>query len=330
MIPENSDNQPFITAPGTVFAAPDQPAPRMPFAGNAAPGGHSMPGGGGMTGYSMPGARRESRMEGCSEQIESQDIEMFSYSGPKNSFFFGEKEDGKIHVGCSGGSYSARDGSAFRISLMPDLSVPEEAERAEILLDELQSTVVSDRVSAGNGYSLEIGGLGDTVSIKYKSGEKIYKHSNQGRTVSDETVSKFYMSFLKYVKSYGLDFSTEGSNVKIYDDADEEYVQGTWKGTLFGSEIMLVFEGRHVRIYNNGSLTDDCDYSITNGCIRTAELRDPGPGGKYRGDEFDYEEFSEISCITKHNYFSMDAYFSKNIYSNCTLYNFDKKDPDNK
>ena len=52
------------------------------------------------------------------------------------------------------------------------------------------------------------------------------------------------MKFLKinnFVKKYGYDFTSEGSNVKLFDDPDEEYVQGTWKGKHFGDDIEVTF-----------------------------------------------------------------------------------------
>lgn len=298
------------------------------------PGPVVQPGDGGgiiSSGYDMPGSSRDYYLAGYSEEIKSQDIVMFSYVAKDYVVFYGPKDD-VIYVSCRGGDASARDGSAFAIALSPDLDDPAEAEKVSELLTRLQKAVVSGNVSRDNGHTHETSGLpwgiGDTISIEYESGEKIYRYSNQYRNVNEQTASLFYDAFHDYVKKCGLDFTTEGSNLQIYDDADEEFVQGTWKGEHFGDEFVVTFEGKNVKIYKDGVLTDDCEYSITNGIIRTNELITLKEGEKYRGDQFDYEEFSEISELTKHNYFTMDAYFMKDSSSSCWLQNFDKPNPE--
>lgn len=310
----NNGNGP-IPPGGALPPPPGRPAPRP-----ASPQMPQMP--------HMTGGTTEYYVQGLTEDIKSQDIESFSYVRSGSYVLFYGPKDGKVHFACRGGDRSARDGSAFAIDYLPDLSDPAEAEKSKALLSALQEIVVSDNLAKGNGYYHFTSGLpdgiGDTIDIAYASGEKIHKYSNQGRNLGDDTAAKIHEAFLAYAHKSGLDFTTAGSNLQLYDDADEEFVQGTWKGKHFGAEFMVVFQGKNVKIYKDGALTDDCGYTIINGRVRTDRLKKLPEGKKYRGDQYDYESFSEVVSLTKHNWFTMDASFDR---SSCTLFNFDKKDP---
>lgn len=154
-------------------------------------------------------------------------------------------------------------------------------------------------------------------------GEKIYKTSNQTPTISNEASNAFYNDFLKYVQKYGLDFNSSGSNVQLYDDADVEYVQGTWNGKHFGQEISVCFDGNHVVIKVDGKETDNCNYVIVNGSIVKDKLKE---GIDKAQSEFDYELFNGVSKLAEKNYFTMVGYFLSDSYSTCDLMNFDKKE----
>ena len=258
----------------------------------------------------LDGGRHEYSGEGYSDTIVSGEIVSFMY---ENGDFTVEcaLEDGVLHVRSRGGDYSARDGSAF------DLDYTSED---VTFLDRLQELVAERELSQNNGYSVHVdglpAGLGDCLSVLYASEEKLYKYSNEERILSDEDAEAIYDAFRDFAEANGLDFTTEGSNVTVYDDADEDYLQGTWKGTHFGTEYTAVFEGSHVKIFAGDELTDDTEYVVFQGSVRPNRLVS-GVTAPNRPN--DYEEFEGLSCFAKNNSFTLTAYFMKGSYSTCDL-----------
>lgn len=267
------------------------------------------------------GGRHEGQMEGYSEEIKSKNLIYFEYAGT-DFMVFAKKEDGKIKIICSGGGkYNRRDGSLFKIIYETD---------DDSIFKSLQEVIDKNNETRGNGHNVYVDGLpagiGDRLSTEYDSGEKIYKSSNQSMTVSSNTVESFYNIFHEFVKKDGYDFNTAGSNVKLFDDADEEYLQGTWKGTHFGDEVIATFDKDHVTITIDGKVTDDnVPYVIFEGSVKLNELKD----GKEKAEkEYDYKEFNGVQSFSKKNWFTMTAYFYNNAYSSCELMNFDKEKPE--
>ncbi len=183
-------------------------------------------------------------------------------------------------------------------------------------------------MSINNGRCVHVdglpSGLGDTINVEYLSGEKIYKSSNQSKTINIEAINEFYHFFHELVKKDGYDFNSNGSNVKLYDDADCEYLQGTWKGSHFGDDIEVTFKDKNIKIKVNGQLTDDnVEYKIIDGFVQKNKLKE-GTDGSNRYDYFDFEG---VQCFSKKNYFTLTGYFHKDGYSSCNLMNFDKEKP---
>lgn len=266
------------------------------------------------------GGRHEGYLDGCSENIKSKDIKSFEYACGEYLLFC-EKKNDKLTVSCRGGYSNKRDGRYFVIKL---------EEKDFSLLKDLQKDIDKYNVTKNNGYCLTVDGLpsgiGDRIDVKYESDEKIYKTSNQGHTIGLDASNAFYEDFLKYVKKYNLDFNSKGSNVELYDDADAEYVQGTWKGKHFGCEITATFDKNHVTISVDDKVTDDnVEYIIYEGSIRKNELKEDKEKAE---SDYDYKEFEGLSCFKKKNWFTMTAYFMKDGYSTCDVMNFDKKKPE--
>lgn len=257
----------------------------------------------------LPGAHIERKLDGYSDVIKSKEITSFEYTCGDFSVSAKVEEDG-IHITSRGGYSTHRDGKYFILNYIYNGDV---MERIGELIDKYN-------LSINNGYTVHVNGLpeglGDYLNVKYASDEAIYKVSNQCRMNSDEIVNAIYELFHSFAIENGLDFNSEGSNVLLYDDADCEYLQGTWKGKHFGDEFIVEFNGNHVKIYKDGKLDDDCDYNIYEGNIRTNKLKD---GVSEATCENDYEEFNTISCMRKKNSFTIVAYFMKKSYSTCDL-----------
>ena len=287
------------------------------------------------------GGRHESHMEGYNEVIESKDIVSFSFCGGGNNgmgmmmamannesikrfpggSYYVKLEDNKVQVSARGGSNSGRrDGTYFIVKLEnEDLSI----------LKELQEVVDKYQISKDNGHCVHVDGLppgiGDLIDIEYASGEKIYKENNQCPTVAPDAAFAIYDVFHKFVQKYGYDFNSSGSNVKLYDDADEEYVQGTWKGEHFGDKLEITFNGNHVTVTVDGKVTDDnVEYTIYEGSVVTNKLKE----GKDKAESYyDYVPLNGLSTMKKKNWFTMTGYFMGDSYSTCDLHNFDKEKP---
>lgn len=256
------------------------------------------------------GGRHEFMLEGYPYKIESDELVKFSFQNRDFSVSCELKDDG-LHMGATGGNSSRRDGTKFSLSYTTsDVSV----------LAKLNKIIKDFDMAKRNGYSCTVdglpGGCGDSIKAEYTSGEKLYLYSNQSPTVHFDAVKQIYDAFHEDALKNGLDFNTAGSNVKLYDDADEEYLQGKWKGKHFGTQILAEFEGKHVRIYADGKLTDDTDYVIFQGCVRVNKLKE---GKSQPQSDHDYEEFVGCSCMRKKNDFTMTAYFMKESYSTCDL-----------
>ena len=269
------------------------------------------------------GGRHESVMEGCPKEIKSKEIVSFFYAKDGDYCVSAKKKNGKVHITCNGGGkYNRRDGSLFGIKLEID---------DDSVFKKIQEIIDKNNDIAENGRCTHVdglpGGIGGSIDVVYESGEKLYKISNQSPVVSDESTKEYYDLFHELVKKEGLDFTTEGSNVKLFDDATEEYVQGTWKGTHFGREVEATFTDNKVSIKVDGEYTDkDIEYVIFQGTVSPNKLKE---GKTEATDYHDYEYFEGVSCFMKKNYFTMTAYFMKESYSTCDMHNFDKKKPEN-
>lgn len=270
------------------------------------------------------GEKHDSWLEGYNENIESKEITSFIYTGRDYYVSAKKSDNNKIDIRCNGGGkYNPRDGSLFKIRYEAS---------DDSIFKSLQEIIDKNNETKGNGHCVHVdglpGGLGDNLEVEYSSGEKIYKISNQAQTVSDDSSKSFYDIFHEYVKKDGYDFNSKGSNVKLFDDADEEYVQGTWKGKHFGEEIEVTFNKDLVTIKVNDKITDEnVPYTIYEGSIRKNKLKEGIEEAKSKND---YEEFNGVSCFAKKNYFTMSTYFLKESYSTCDIMNYDKEKPQEK
>ena len=256
------------------------------------------------------GVVKDHILKGYSENIKSKEINFFEYQG-YGFHIICEKNENTIHIYAKGGTSINRDGKYFNLDYNT---------KNQNLLNELQKTVEKYNISKNNGYEHEVAGLpeglGDKISIKYESGEKIWKYSNQSPNLSEEASNAIYKIFQKDSKDNNLDFTSEGSNTSLYNDATKEYVQGTWKGTHFGKEYKIIFNENNIKIYEDNILTDDIEYTIIEGNIVPNKLKE---GIVTPKDRYDYEEFKTISTINKKNDFTIVAYFMKDSYSTCDL-----------
>ena len=267
----------------------------------------------------IEGGRHESKLEECSDVIESKNIVSFSYVGTDYLVSAITKDD-KIEIyATGGGKYNLRDGSYFKIKYFTE---------DNSIFKELQEVIDKNNEIRGNGHCTHVDGLpagiGDTLNVTYDSGEKLYKYSNQCPTVSPDTIKSFYDIFHKYVVKEGYEFNTEGSNIKLFDDADEEYLQGTWKGTHFGDNIEVTFKDKFVTIKVNEKVTDDnIEYIIVEGFVQKNKLKEEKEGTS----KYDYEDFEGVQCFSKKNWFTMTGHFHKESSSTCDLMNYDKEKP---
>ena len=219
--------------------------------------------------------------------------------------------DDGLSVLATGGNCQRRDGTRFILKYNScTLS----------LLEKLDQIIKKFDLAKNNGYRCHVDGLpagcGDSLSADYKSGEKLRLYSNQCPTVRPDAAKAIYDAFHEDALRNGYDFTTAGSNMKIYDDADCEFLQGKWKGTHFGSEIIALFSDSTVKIFVDGKMTDNTEYTIFEGKVRTNKLRQ---GVTKAQSEHDYEEFEGCSCFAKKNDIFITAYFMKGSYSTCDL-----------
>ena len=276
----------------------------------------------GKKGYShtseLPGGRNEYQSEGMSDTILSTDVTAFEFQSPEfrgmasSGLAAGSRHafhvsavrlaSGALRITSRGGNTRHRDGSAFRLDYeAQDLG----------FMAELSSIVRRHRLSLDNGHVLRINGLppgyGDTLSVTYASGERIYKSSNQTPTVPHEAANAIYEAFRRKAEQSGHGFSTEQSTEALYDDPTEDYLQGAWSGKHFGRVCRAVFTGRHVVITYDGEVIDDTDYVIAEGAVVPDRLR-ATPAGE--GPRHRYESFKGgLSSFGKVNGFTLGAYF---------------------
>ena len=208
--------------------------------------------------------------------------------------------NGTLRIKAKGGNMysSRRDGSAFIV----DFTTKDQGYTSK-----LQELVKKYDLIKNNGYVSHTDGLpsgdGDTLSVVYDSGEKIYKRANNFRILQFEAAYEIYSLFRKMAVDNGLDFNTAGSNVQLYDDPTVEWLQGTWKGKHFGNEVVAIFRDNHLQIYYGGKLTDDSDYVIVDGEVK--------PAGK-GAEEGKYVVFETVTSLTKKNSFSLCGHVYKN------------------
>ena len=256
------------------------------------------------------GVVKDTRLKGYKEEIKSKDIISFEYQG------FGihltcKLNSGKLKITSKGGNKEQRDGTYFNLDY---------ESKDNKLLNKLQDIIEKYNISKNNGYEYEVAGLpeglGDYISVTYKSEEKIWKYSNQNTIIGEEAKNEIYDAFHACAKENDLDFNSSGSNVQLYDDATIEYLQGTWEGTHFGKKYEVIFEDNNIKIYEDDKLTDDTNYKIIEGHIVKNKIKESieNPTNRY-----DYEEFKTISTISKKNDFTIIAYFLKESYSTCDL-----------
>ena len=258
---------------------------------------------------SCGGVVKNSRLSGYNDVIKSKKIVFFSYNC--GSFYVELKLNDKLFIKSTGGYSNRRDGTYFRLEYETDtLDV----------LEEIQKVVEKYNFSKNNGLEYEVSGLpaglGGTLNIIYDSGEKIYHYSNQSPIISNDAENEIYNIFKKLAISNGLDFNSEKSNVKLYDDASLDYLQGKWLGKHFGVEVFVVINGNNIKIYNDNKLTDDCKFIIFDGTIVPNKLKD---GVKEASDYHDYKSFNGLSNLRKKNEILITAYYLENAYSTCEL-----------
>ena len=256
------------------------------------------------------GVVKDYYMEGYNNEINSDNITSFEYQCGDYYLQCYLNEEG-LHVVSRGGYSDRRDGSYFKLDYIA---------KSNELLKELNDIIKKHNLSEGNGYVHETAGLppglGDLLDVVYDSDEKIYKHSNQFPTVSEEIAKEFYDKFYECAKSNGLDFNSEGSNVKLYDDADIEFLQDTWTGTHFGRNYKVEFNDNHIKIYEDDKLLDDCEFIIYEGWIKPNKLQE---GETEVKSQYSYEEFNACSSIRKKNDILLVLYFSKPSSSTCEV-----------
>lgn len=258
----------------------------------------------------IDGDSKERKLPGYSDNIKSKNIVSFEYNNPEYRLEC-KKENNIINIKAKGGYSNERDGKYFKLDYNT---------KNNNFLNELQNIIDKYNVSKNNGYENEVAGLppdlGDDISVIYDTKEKIWKYSNQFFIIDENAQKEFYNLFLTDAKENGYNFNSKGSNVKLYDDADQEFLQGKWKGTNFGKEYIVEFKNDNVKIYEDGKLIDDTKYIIIDGDIVKNKLKEGITNPKNR---YDYEEFSIISTIKKKNNILLTAYFMKDSYSTCEL-----------
>lgn len=260
--------------------------------------------------HDIDGARTERILPGYSDIINSNNIKEFIYMHP-NFYLESKIEGNRLHIISNGGNIGARDGSGFKL----DYYVEDTS-----FMNKLQEIVIKYNISRGNGHEIHGNGLptgyGDTITVIYDSGEKIYKYSNQSFNLTDRAQEAIYDAFHELANNHGYDFNTKGSNVEIYDDATKDFLQGTWTGKHFGDEYKVIINDEQIKVYCNNKLIDDTNYIIIDGIIKTNTIKS---GVSKPKNEYDYEEFKSFSSLRKKNDISLVAYFTKNTYSTMEL-----------
>lgn len=249
----------------------------------------------------------------------SEHIIKFNYSKKGYNLSLTEKGHGIYQFVANGGNTDfGRDGSKFAVSYECN---------DDRLLKRLLLIIKQQELYKNNHYYCEVGGLpaglGDSLFIEYDSGETISRYSNQMCQLSDSQAKAVYDAFREDAVRRGFDFNTEGSNQVLYDDATEEYLQGTWKGKWFGREIVAEFSKSHVTISFDGEITDDTDYVIFEGRVTPDRIKvEKLSNGKPWYDNFN----CDCTGLYKKNDFTISGSMYKDgSTSNFELFNFDKR-----
>lgn len=269
----------------------------------------------------VEGGHREYRVKNLNDKIESENIKSFQLTLYEPQIYnpaqyeetsdeereirarkleLTKNEDGSLSVRAEGENMYAkgRDGSKFILDFKTD---------DRDYTRRLQQLVRKHNLSSNNGFVSHTDGLpsgdGDTLSVVYESGEKIYKTDNVDRIMSFEAAYDIYSLFRVMATDSKLDFTTAGSNVQLYDDPTVQWLQGRWSGKHFGQECLVEFEGNHIRIYYGGKLTDDTEYVIFEGAVK--------PAGK-GAEEGKSASFNAFTGIYKQNSFTLDAHVYRN------------------
>jgi len=275
------------------------------------------------------GQHHEYRDKSLSPEIKSENIVHFSFmSFPDHGFMMPVIESGAapdsaservpqyavslvrddsgiIRVAARGGNNTShRDGSQFRV----EYEVPDDGLPAD-----LQEIVRKHSLSRDNGHVSHTDGLptgdGSILSVRYDSGEAIYRGNNVFPLLDEAATREIYQAFRRSARRQGYDFTTAGSSEPVYDDPTEEMLQGIWKGKHFGRECIAEITGSHIRIYYDGKLADDTDYVIFEGMIKPNRLaRGSSPDDRYPR----YENFNAFTGISKMNGFTIVGHVFRN------------------
>lgn len=245
---------------------------------------------------------KEYKLNGYSDIIKSKKIVAFAYHHSDMRFECYKLDEG-LYIKSTGGNKKDRDKTAFKLEYTSD---------DYSLLNKLQKIIEIYYINYNNGYvfnkqniSKEIG---DSISVTYDSSEAIYKASNIYQTIPNQAIEEIYDIFHEDAIKNGYDFNYKQSNVPIYDDATEEFLQGKWEGTHLGNKYLVIFEGKNIRIFCNNNIQDDCQYIIIRGSIRRNIRKKEIPESEY-----DFEEFNSLSCLKKKGSMILYAYFGNEI-----------------
>lgn len=274
----------------------------------------------------LEGGRSDSKIAGLRDTIESHEVISFRYDAESAMNMLIQPElsadafrvscervsEGRVHIKASGGSSSGRrDGTKFLLDYEAD---------EDGFLAELDALIREYRLSENNGQVTHVNGLppyGDSLSVDYAGGERIYRSNNQARNLSAAASDAIYEAFRTFTRKNGYDFTTAGSNVPVYNDADEAFLQGTWSGKHFGREVQAVFTGNHVQIWYDGKLTDDTDYVIIEGNVLPNCLRSDAADAYYPADA--YERFHGVDMFCKYLDTGLTGYVYDGASSSFTL-----------
>lgn len=238
------------------------------------------------------GGRTEEYIKGLHDDIEITEILSFSFERQGDYTFKVSEEDGMYHVESSGMSRFGRDGTEFVLDYMTDGK----------LVEKLREICIKYELSKDNGHTIHVAGLppcgGETIDVRFKSGDRIYRSSNQGSMVPKDAFHEIFDAFRSDAKKHNFDFTTDKSMIN-YDDADYTYLQGTWTGTHFGKHVYVEFIGENVTIMIDGKTTDKCKWQVVDGRVI------PDNGEKY-------PKFNGMSCMTKYMANGLTAHFYEN------------------
>ncbi|WP_157617830.1 hypothetical protein [Succinimonas amylolytica] len=230
-----------------------------------------------------------------------------SESEPFPNFYvlFDRTPSGAVRVVARGGNNTGhRDGSRFVVRYeISDDGLPRE----------LQTIVRKHNLSRDNGHVSHTDGLptgdGSILSVRYDSGEAIYRGNNVFPLLDDAATREIYQAFRRAARRQGYDFTTAGSSEPVYDDPTVEMLQGIWKGKHFGRECVAEITGQHIRIFYDGELADDTDYVIFEGMVKPNRLaKNSSPDDKYPR----YDNFRAFTSISKKNGFTIVGHVFRN------------------